>query len=133
MLIPTRLVELREYGSDPLIVSGIWIDVQKAAHQRRIFGTEFLTQFISLLAELLSFYGVFLLIDLVIEFNNFAVRLAFAFISADDFDEIFRLRLQLDGVWLLSLRKNRRYGDSQNRSYQSQAHCGGVLMLEGIE
>jgi hypothetical protein len=81
----------------------------------------------------LYFYGVFLLIDLVIEFNNFAVGLAFALIGADDFDEIFRLQLQLDGFWLLSLRKYRRYGDCQNRSYQSQAHWGGVPVLEGIE
>jgi hypothetical protein len=35
------------------------------------------TKFISLLTELLYFYGVFLLIDLVIEFNNFAVGLGF--------------------------------------------------------
>jgi hypothetical protein len=69
-LILTQLVERLEYRGNLPIVLRIWIDVHNSANQRNIFGTQFLPQFVSLLSQFLSFYGVFVLVDLVIEFNR---------------------------------------------------------------
>jgi len=76
-LILTQLVERLEYRSNLPIVLRIWIDVHNSANEGNVFGTQFLPQFISLLSRFLSFYGVFVLVDLVIELDNFAIGLSF--------------------------------------------------------
>jgi hypothetical protein len=64
----------------------------------------FLLQFISLPSQFSSFYGIFPFVDLVIEFDNFAIGLTFALVAADDFEEVSRLRLQRVSVRLFRLR-----------------------------
>ena len=93
------------------MISRILVDIYKASNERDIFATQRLPQFISLLSKLPSFHGIFFFVDLIIDFDNFAIGLTFAFVAADDFGKVLCLRLQHVRARLVSLRVHRRGGD----------------------
>src|SRR6266487_3487354 len=111
LLISAESVERLEYRTDLLSVLGIWVDVLKATNQREIFGTQFFLQFVYFMRQLLSFRGVFLLVDLITQLGNFTVCLGLELVAADDFDDILCIRLQLGSVRRLTLRIQGHGGD----------------------
>src|SRR5258707_14434628 len=103
LLIITQIVERFDYRTDLLSVSRIWVDVRKAVTERHKVRTKFPLQVIDLLRQLLSFRGVSLLVDLIIQLGNFAVRLGLKLVAADYADNFLCIRLKLSRVRLLSL------------------------------
>jgi hypothetical protein len=108
LLIITQIVERFDYRTDLLSVSRIWVDVRKAVNERHKVGTKFPLQVIDLLRQLLSVRGVSLLVYLIIQLSNFAVRLGLKPVAADFADYFLCIRLKLSRVRLLSLGIQRR-------------------------
>src|SRR5260370_41556879 len=95
LLIITQIVERFDYRTDLLSVSRIWVDVRKAVTERHEVRTKFPLQVIDLLRQLLSFRGVSLLVDLIVQLGNFAVRLGLKLVAADYADNFLSSALNL--------------------------------------
>jgi len=125
-LPPTQIIERIQRRTNLLTDFGFRIGVLKSVNQRGIFGTQFFSQFVYSLKQLIEFLGISRLISLLhlgTELGHFAINSGLGLVAADYFEDLLRVRLgHPRRGQLLSLRTYWRGGDHQNGNNQPQVH-----------
>ena len=95
-LPPTQIIEGVQGRTDFMTDFRFRIDVLKSVNHRGIFGTQFFSQFVHFLKQLIELLGISLLVGLlhlVSELGHLAIDSGLGPVAADYFEDLLRVRL----------------------------------------
>ena len=132
-LTPTQIIEGVQGRTNLLTDFGYRIDVLEFVNQRGIFGTQFLSQFVHSLKQLIEFLGISLLVGLlhlVTEPSHLAINSGLGLVAADYFKDLLGVRLgHLRRGRRLSLRPWRGGDHKNGKNYPQVSVMPPAMMM----